>query len=183
MLQLAGSRPQGSDWVRQIREGDQAAFETLFRTCAPGLCAFVTRYVGSRSAAEDVVQDLFLSLWKKREELEITGPIDTYLYRAARNRALNQLRHTRVEDRFRTAVLERDDGATTSPEVEILEMLEVQEALQTLPARCRLVFTLHHHQGLTYAGIARSLGLSIKTVETQMGRALKSLRAWAVSRD
>jgi RNA polymerase sigma-70 factor, ECF subfamily len=182
MLQLAEGRPQGSEWVGRIRAGDESAFETLFRACAPGLCLFATRYLGSRSAAEDLVQELFLSLWKKRGELEITGPVDTYLYRAARNRALNQLRHSQVEERFRTAVLERGMEGAISPDVEILEMLDVQDAIQGLPPRCRLVFTLHHHHGLTYADIARSLGLSIKTVETQMGRALKSLRAWAASR-
>ena len=166
------------EWIQRIRVGDEAAFEALFRAFAPGLCAFLGRYVQSRAVAEDLVQDLFLTLWNKREELEITGTVDTYLFGAARNRALNHLRHERVADRFRTTVLERATPQALSNEVEILELLEVQEAVDTLPARCRLIFTLHHHQGLTYQEIAHSLGLSIKTVETQMGRALKALRAW-----
>jgi RNA polymerase sigma-70 factor (ECF subfamily) len=169
---------QAPQWVQRIRLGDEAAFESLFRAFAPGLCAFLGRYVESRAVAEDLVQDLFLTLWHKREELQITGTVDSYLFGAARNRALNYLRHERVTDRFRTSILERGEPHGSSEEGEILEMLEVQGAVETLPARCRLIFSLHHHHGLTYAEIARSLGLSVKTVETQMGRALKALRTW-----
>jgi RNA polymerase sigma-70 factor (ECF subfamily) len=172
---LQAEAPQ---WIQRIRQGDQAAFESLFRAFAPGLCAFLGRYVESRSVAEDLVQDLFLTLWQKRGEMEITGTVDSYLFGAARNRALNYLRHQRVADRFRTTVLERAEPVGFSEEGEILEMLEVQEAVETLPPRCRLIFTLHHHQGLTYADIATSLGLSVKTVDTQMGRALRALRTW-----
>jgi DNA-directed RNA polymerase specialized sigma24 family protein len=59
----------GQDWIQPLREGDVAAFESLFRAFAPGLCTFVTRYVDSRTVAEDLVQDLFLTLWRKREEI------------------------------------------------------------------------------------------------------------------
>jgi RNA polymerase sigma-70 factor, ECF subfamily len=178
MQRATSAQPGASDWIQPLRQGDSAAFESLFRAFAPGLCTFVARYVDSRSVAEDLVQDLFLTLWRKREEIRIDGTVDLYLYGAARNRALNYLRHQRVEERFRTAVLDRPDSHLALREGEILELLEVQEAIDSLPARCRLIFSMHHQQGLTYADIARSLGLSIKTVETQMGRALKALRAW-----
>ena len=178
MQRVTYDHASAADWIQPLRDGDAVAFESLFRAFAPGLCTFVARYVDSRAIAEDLVQDLFLTLWRKREEIAIDGAVDVYLFGAARNRALNYLRHQRVEDRFRTMVLERSDSQVVLREGEILELLEVQEAIDTLPARCRLIFSLHHQQGLTYAEIARSLGLSIKTVETQMGRALKALRAW-----
>jgi RNA polymerase sigma-70 factor, ECF subfamily len=181
-MQRATSAQAGTaDWIQPLRKGDPAAFETLFRAFAPGLCTFVARYVESRTVAEDLVQDLFLTLWRKREDIEIDGTVDLYLFGAARNRALNYLRHQRVEERFRTTVLSRPDAHLSLREGEILELLEVQEAIDTLPARCRLIFSMHHQQGMTYAEIARSLGLSIKTVETQMGRALKALRAWVLA--
>lgn len=181
-MQRAKSAHDGTaDWIQPLRQGDPVAFESLFRAFAPGLCTFVARYVESRSVAEDLVQDLFLTLWRKREDIEIDGTVDLYLFGAARNRALNYLRHQRVEERFRTTVLGRSDAHLSLREGEILELLEVQEAIDTLPARCRLIFSMHHQQGLTYAEIARSLGLSIKTVETQMGRALKALRAWILA--
>jgi RNA polymerase sigma-70 factor, ECF subfamily len=181
MQRAPSAQAVGSDWIQTLRQGDTAAFESLFRAFAPGLCSFVARYVDSRPVAEDLVQDLFLTIWRKREEIQIDGTVDLYLFGAARNRALNYLRHQRVEERFRTRVLERSDSHLALREGEILELLEVQEAIDTLPTRCRLIFSMHHQQGQTYAEIARTLGLSIKTVETQMGRALKALRAWTLA--
>jgi RNA polymerase sigma-70 factor (ECF subfamily) len=167
---------RGPEWVERIRAGDEAAFEALFRALAPGLCALVTRYVGARAVAEEIVQDLFLDVWTRRTELAIDRSIGAYLFTAARNRALNHARRERrVVD---LTLLERGDQPDpASPgEAELLDALELQDAIAQLPARCRLIFTLNRHQDLSYTEIAASLGLSVKTVETQMGRALKALR-------
>ena len=172
---------QAPQWMQRIQGSDVAAFECLFRAYAPGLCAFVGRYVRSAAVAEDLIQDLFLTLWQKRAEIRITGSVDTYLFGAAKHRALNYLRHERVEDRFCASLLEEWDARSITGESEILDLLEVQEAIESLPARCRLIFTLNRRQGLTYGEIADSLGLSVKTVETQMGRALKALRNWSAA--
>ncbi|MGH7718894.1 MAG: RNA polymerase sigma-70 factor [Gemmatimonadaceae bacterium] len=168
---------QGSEWIEQIRQGDEVAFEALFRAFAPGLCAFIARYVGSRAIAEELVQDLFLSLWRKRSELVVRQAVTTYLFTAARNRALNYLGRERTAKQWRASLRRADDPDPSAPsEGELLEMLELQDAIERLPARCRLIFTLNRQQEMTYGEIATSLGLSIKTVETQMGRALKALR-------
>ena len=169
---------QGSEWLARVREGDERAFETLFRAFAPGLVAFVARYVDSRSVAEELVQDLFLRLWQKRAELTVDQAVTGYLYAAARNRAINHLEHERVAGRFANAVVGRIDEASASGETELLGMLDLQDAVERLPARCRLIFTLSRQHDMTYAQIAQSLGISVKTVEAQMGRALKALRDW-----
>jgi RNA polymerase sigma-70 factor, ECF subfamily len=166
------------EWIERLRHGDEAAFESLFRAFAPGLCAFVTRYVDSRAVAEEIVQDLFLTLWRRRETLAIETSVTTYLFTAARNRAVNHLRRERVARRWEGVVIGRIETPGGSGEGELLEMLDLQDGIERLPARCRLIFTLSRQQGMTYGQIAESLGLSIKTVEVQMGRALKSLRAW-----
>jgi RNA polymerase sigma-70 factor, ECF subfamily len=175
----------GPEWVERIRSGNEAAFEALFRALAPGLCVLATRYVGSSQIAEEIVQDLFLQLWTHRTELAVEHSLTAYLFTAVRNRALNQVRRDRLSTHLN---LERwSDGSgdgvhiepadTSAPaETELLDGLELQDAIDRLPARCRLIFTLNRQQDMTYAEIAKSLGLSIKTVETQMGRALKSLR-------
>ena len=167
---------RGPEWVERIRAGDEAAFEALFRALAPGLCALVTRYVASRAVAEEIVQDLFLEVWTHRAELSIDRSIAAYLYTSARNRALN---HAKRERRVVDLTL-ADGGDTSDPgapgESELLDALELQDAIAQLPARCRLIFTLNRHQDLSYTEIATSLGLSVKTVETHMGRALKALR-------
>jgi RNA polymerase sigma-70 factor (ECF subfamily) len=175
----------GAEWMQRIRDGDDAVYETLFRTFAPGLCSFVTRYVDERAVAEELVQDVFLSLWDHRATVHITGSAQSYLFAAARNRALNYIEHERVVDRFRISVLTRMTAADASVqgEAECFAALEMQEALSRLPARCRLVFNLQRNHGMTYDEVAAALGISVKTVEVQMGRALKTLRAWYTAQE
>jgi RNA polymerase sigma-70 factor, ECF subfamily len=165
----------GSEWLARIRAGDEAAFEALFRALAPGLCALSARYVESPSVAEELVQDLFLDLWRRREQLAMEQGLTAYLVTATRHRALNHLRHERRIVGWTPGVADGMAGDNAG-ESELLDALELQDAIAALPARCRLIFTLSRHQDMTYTEIAASLGLSVKTVETQMGRALKSLR-------
>ena len=155
-------------------------FETLFRAHYAPLCDFVYGYVRSREAAQELIQDLFLRLWELRETSD-TAPLTTaYLYTAARNRALRYLRHQRVVARWEERAA-REAGVPEGRVDEDLHCREVAEAVQgaidELPERCRLIFTMSRHQELTYGEIAEVLGISVKTVETQMWRALKSLRA------
>lgn len=169
---------QSPEWVERIRAGDERAFEALFRALAPGLCVVVTRYVESRQVAEELVQELFFDIWTRRAQLVIEQSITSYLYTAARNRALNHAKRERRVVPWRAAAeahAAKHDPASPS-ESELLDALEVQDAIEQLPPRCRLIFTLNRQQEMTYGEIAASLGLSIKTVETQMGRALKALR-------
>jgi RNA polymerase sigma-70 factor, ECF subfamily len=167
----------GSEWIERVRAGNEAAFESLFRTFAPGLCVLATRYVQSRAVAEELVQDLFFDLWSRRSELVIEGTIAAYLATATRNRALNHLKRDRLAARWRATSAPPSEVDLTAPtESDLLDALELQDAIDQLPVRCRLIFNLSRQQDMTYADIAKSLGLSIKTVETQMGRALKVLR-------
>ena len=169
----------GPKWIARLRAGDEAAFEALFRALAPGLCALVTRYVGSRAVAEELVQELFFDLWQRRGELAPEQAITRYLSVAARHRALNWLRHERRITPWTATTAARYDAepdASSPDESELLDTLELQDAVAQLPARCRLIFTLSRQHDMSYGEIAGSLGLSIKTVETQMGRALKALR-------
>jgi RNA polymerase sigma-70 factor, ECF subfamily len=123
-----------------------------------------------------VVQDLFFDLWTRRQHLVIEQALTSYLYIAARNRALNVMKRD-LRAAAHATELAREPVAHASPgESELLDALEVQDAIAQLPARCRLIFTLNRQQDMSYGEIAASLGLSIKTVETQMGRALKAMR-------
>lgn len=168
--------PSGT-WIERIRAGDTAAFEALFRTFAPALCAFVAPYVGSRAVAEDLVQELFLAIWRRRDVLHIEGPVRAYLFTAAKHRALNHLEQEQSREGCHTRWLERVDVSTSSDGGMLLDVLDVQQAVEQLPARCRLIFTLSRQHGMSYGEIASTLGLSVKTVEVQVGRALKTLRA------
>jgi RNA polymerase sigma-70 factor, ECF subfamily len=154
-------------------------YDALFRAFAPGLAAFLARYVGSPATAEDLVQDLFCALWADRARTRIDGSMRTYLFTAARNRALNHLRHQRVADRYQRAVGQSWEWSDPSApgEATLLARVEAQRAIAALPPRCRRIFSLCREQHLSHRQIATLLGISVKTVEVQMGRALKSLRA------
>jgi RNA polymerase sigma-70 factor (ECF subfamily) len=166
--------------ARRIREGDVAAFEIVFRGNYGGLCSFVRQHLGSADAAEEVVQDVFLNVWRGRGGIDPEQSLRAYLYRAARNTALNQLKRRKLEARWLGAAAANPQSSTPLADDAVREQeltIAIQQKVAALPERCRLIFTLSREQGLSYSEIADALGISVKTVETQMGRALKSLRA------
>jgi RNA polymerase sigma-70 factor (ECF subfamily) len=169
---------QSAEWIAQIRQGDEVAFEHLYRAFAPGLIAFAASYVGSGGVAEELVQELFLTLWRRRTELTINSAVPTYLFTAIRNQAIDHLRRERRLVSWDAAVVGRISDEVAPREGMLLDVLDLQDAIRRLPARCRLIFTLSREHGMTYDQIAQSLGLSVKTVEVQMGRALQRIRAW-----
>lgn len=173
--------PTDAELLRRLRAGDERALEAIFRAHYAGMCAFVLRFVHAPDVAEELVQDVFLKLWTKREQISEIDALKTYLYRAARNTALNSLRRRKLEQNWEAQEAAHGEPVSNvSPDQETSTdelALAVKGAVDRLPGRCREVFLLSREGGLTYLQIAASLGISIKTVETQMGRALKSLRS------
>lgn len=181
-------RPDGAPDDRTllagVSAGDEAAFARLFHRYYATLCAFAIRYTGTRTPAEEVVEDVLTRLWEVRAELDVRESLRSYLYAAVRNRALNRARGERVEGR----ALERALANGTMPgmaqpqspldeEVQADEFAAaVERAVEELPPRTREVFLLHRQRGLTYVRIADQLGITPKTVENLLGRALKHLR-------
>jgi RNA polymerase sigma-70 factor (ECF subfamily) len=156
-----------------------AAFDALVADHCDRLCRFVYRYVGSREEAEDIVQEIFLAIWERGYEWEGRDPLP-FLYKAAHNRAISRARHESVHARWQLQASTADEPAAAAVDTELAES-ELTNALacaiEGLPERCRLVFTMSREQGLSHAEIARLLGLSPKTVESHIWRALTSLRA------
>ena len=155
-----------------------SAFDELVRAHYGRLCNFAYRFVRSRDGAEDVVQEVFARLWQQREQFDVRDPLP-YLYQAVRNRLVTSRRHELVRERWRAGVdHEGRHAPDAASEVELADLRRaVARAIDALPERCRLIFTMSREQDLSYAEIARILDISVKTVETQMGRALKTLRA------
>jgi RNA polymerase sigma-70 factor (ECF subfamily) len=172
------------EWLDRVRAGDAQAFEALFRAFVGPLCSFAYSYVESESLAQEIVQDLFTRLWDRRGTLERPRSVRAYLYGATRNRVLNELRHARVERAFLTRALRleaaRTEGPRPVPPEDDLNAsalaAAVQRAVAELPPRCREVFTLTRDRQLSYAEAAEVLGISPKTVEIHVGRALALLR-------
>ena len=167
-----------SVWAAQIRAGNADAFEKLFNAYCQPLINFAARYAKDVALAENMVQDVFLKIWKNREQLDPGLNIRAYLYTAVKNAALKHLRHADIRQKS----VDRIKGLTAparTPEDDLTEQEltdSIQRAIASLPDRCHKIFCMNRFDGLTYAEIAEVQNVSVKTVETHMGRALKSLR-------
>lgn len=162
----------------RLRRGDDAAYEAIFRQWYAPLVATTAALLRDTGPAEEVVQDVLLELWRRRESLTLEQSLRAYLFQASRNRALNYLRRQRVETRgeptIAAAMPTPDQADTEVREAELREAIQV--AIAGLPDRCREVFELSRIQGLKYSEIATEMGISVKTVEAQMGKALRVMR-------
>jgi RNA polymerase sigma-70 factor (ECF subfamily) len=169
--------------VARIRSGDEAAFDRLFRLCYGPLVDFAQRYTTSREDAEEVITDLFLRIWDMRAQWDVHGAVTTYLFAAARNRALNVRAVRDTEDRgyarLRLAVGTHDDDAGVDPmlAIDAAELsVPVRRALGMLSPRGREVFLLTQRDGLSIREVAGALGVSASTVQTHLARAVNALR-------
>jgi RNA polymerase sigma-70 factor (ECF subfamily) len=164
--------------IASIRAGDRGAFEGLFRTWYARLADYAFRISGSRDGAEDAVQDVFIAVWQRRASIPDAPKLPAYLHRAVRNRVLNQIRDITTADRVATQI-GIEPGEAPHADASVLEgelRDAIASALAELPPRTREVFELSREQGLTYQQIADTLEISVKTVETLMGRGLRVLR-------
>jgi RNA polymerase sigma-70 factor (ECF subfamily) len=150
-------------------------FVQAFHQHYAGMCRFVRRYVGSDAAAEDVVQDVWATLWQRG--VDANRLAKAYLYTAARNRALHVVEHQAVEGRHTESVQAEPVTSPAADAAELDEMtIAAQRAVEALPDRCRAIYRMVRNDGLSYAEVAELLGISVSTVEVQMWRALKKLR-------
>ncbi|CAN5533480.1 RNA polymerase sigma-70 factor [soil metagenome] len=167
----------GENDIANAWKQDEKAFEDLFRRLYPPLCKNANMLLNDSDEAEETVQNVFISLWEKRKEMEITISIKSYLYKAVRNASLNRIKHGKVRKLY---VEEQQYLSPSIPATEISIQNElhaqIQKAIEKLPEQCRLIFKLSRFEELKYSEIAEQLGISIKTVENQMGKALKIMR-------
>jgi RNA polymerase sigma-70 factor (ECF subfamily) len=176
---MRDTTPEQAALVHRIKAGDQSAFEVVFRAHYAKLANYAQHLVHSADAAEDVVQEVFVTLWAHRDRLATPDNLVAYLYRAVRNRGLNVLRKRRQVAAWqaRQVELEPPESPPADRDAEHEEVdRAIKAAAATLPPRSREVFELSRERGLTYRQIAETLGISIKTVETLMSRALKVVR-------
>jgi RNA polymerase sigma-70 factor, ECF subfamily len=160
-----------------LRRGDDSAFAEIFRTFYPSLVGAAERVVVERAAAEDVVQEVMLELWRRRESMPAELRLRAYLFQSTRNRALNQIRHLRVVREGEPHAPHPYAPPPTEAESVAGELdAALRLAVLELPPEVRETFRMSRVDGLTYPEIARALEISIKTVEARMGRALRLLR-------
>lgn len=153
-------------------------FEEVFYTYHADLCFFAHKMLGDEEDAKNIVQEVFIEIWEKRNSFEITQSIKAYLYRSVNNRCLNHLKHLTVRKKhaeYSLRMAEETESPTDHLEYRELEA-DVSDALNSLPEQCRKVFLMSRMENLKYKEIAEKLDISQKTVEVHMGKALRILR-------
>lgn len=167
------------DLVRGLNKGNINSYKTIFNNYYEKLFQFALRYVYHKEIAEEIVQDVFIIIWEKRKELNITDSLSSYLFTSVKNRSISYLRSklSKVELSADDHSILKTDNKIYENSIEFSELeKEIHNAISLLPERCKLIFNLSRNSGLTYKQIAFQLNISPESVKTQIGIALKRLK-------
>jgi len=166
--------------IRRLSLKDEQAFELLFRRYYDMLCRFATHFIHDQQLAEDIVQEVFYKLWRNPSNLNSQKNIASYLMKAVQNQGINILDHEQIERKYAQIILSTQSESHQPTQFEQLHVHELEKkissAMNKLSPGVREIFELSRNHGLKYREIAEQLQISIKTVETQMSRALVILR-------
>ncbi len=164
--------------VALFKKDKEHAIEVLFRNYYKYVCNVLYPVLKDKPVIEDIAQDVFYDLWRKKEKLEINTSLSAYLKRAAINKALNHIRDQRMKfDDYADVPLIKSPELNSQRKIEVQEMeMLVQNTINQLPERCRIIFSLSRYEQMSYREIAKQLDISVKTVENQISKALKELR-------
>lgn len=167
-----------SEILSKIKNGDKTAYENVFREHYGSLCSFANNYVFDLDESQDIVQEFFFHIWINRTQLPESISLKAYFYTSVKNRCLNVLKHQKIVEKHRTYSYSTENEAIYEDELQ--EQVELHEKLritiEQLPPERKKILILHKYEGLKYREIAEKLNISVKTVENQMGKALKFLR-------
>jgi len=168
-----------NDIIDRLKANDRTALRDIFQSEYLSVCKTIHRFIRDKNLVEDLAQEVFLRLWDKREKINITSSLSAYIRRMAINEALGYLRKNK---KFEEEEINPDIslGQDYSGEDDYLynELQgNIMAAIESLPPKCKTVFQLSRFEEMTYQQIADQMGISIKTVENQMGKALRVLRS------
>jgi RNA polymerase sigma-70 factor (ECF subfamily) len=168
-----------SEIIGRIRQGDKQEFEKLFRSSYVSLVRYAKRFLKDHDTAEEIVQDLFFRLWQDRGNITIESSLNGYLFRSVHNKSLHFIEHQKVIERHAGEIAASADE-TAEPVTDAIYYSELQSkvarVLERLPEKCSVIFRMSRFEGLKYNEIAEKLSVSLKTVEANMGKALKEFR-------
>ena len=151
-------------------------FETIFKQYYEGLCRYALVWLKDKDESEEIVQKVFVTIWEKRRELEIQTSVKAYLYKSVYHASLNAIKQKKKQEDYLHMKQEKEEiSYQTTQSTKELE-LQIDKAIKQLPEQCGLIFKMSRFQDLKYREIADVLNISIKTVENQMGKALRLMR-------
>lgn len=163
--------------LKLIKQENEMAFKGLFELYFAPLCRFVCFFIKDSKISEDIVLDIFISLWENRKTLQIQATLKAYLFQSARNRALNYIRDNErfvTVDNFSPWERFENDDSLETRELQHL----IQEAILSLPPKCKEIFNKSRIEERSNKEIANQMNISIKAVEAQITRALRIIRAY-----
>ncbi len=165
--------------ILKILNGDKTAFEKLFRQFYPMLCSYANQILHDPVEAEEIVQEFFVQFWQKREDLDVRTSLKSYLFRSVHNRCLNLIKHHKIREAYTQNVQqENPEPVADSPDTGDTKILQkaIQNAIESLPPERKKVFLMVRYEERRYKEVAEILGISVRTVENQMGKAMQFLR-------
>lgn len=164
-------------WIMPVAPSKEVVFEQVFKEHYKRLYAYAVTILKDEVMGEEMVQQVFLKLWETDGLDNITGSVTGYLYRAVHNASLNHLKHLKVRQAYQTYVATQPQYETATETIAVKELqTRLDKALNDLPEQCRTIFQMSRFEHLKYQEIADKLQLSVKTVENQIGKALRILR-------
>lgn len=165
--------------INRLKRGEEAAYEMLFREYYQLLTVFANKYVRDIETSKEIVQDLFVHLYEKRNRLDINSSLKSYLFRSTQNRSINYINAQKIRNKYAEHVKFNTSLEENSLENEV-NKTELEHALyraiDDLPPKCQTIFKMNRFEGLSNNEIAEKLSLSKRTIETQISKALKILR-------
>jgi RNA polymerase sigma-70 factor (family 1) len=163
--------------IEEIRNGNQFAFEKVFRLLYADLCRYANNMLRNQDEAEDLVQNTFVAFWEKRQQIMVVGSLKAYLYKSVYNHCLNKIKHGKIRLEHESYVINNFSEASLG-QPHIANELEgnIEKAIEKLPEQCQKIFKMSRFDELKYQEIADILEISVKTVENQIGKALKIMR-------
>jgi len=176
---LTGLESNDTNLIGLIKSGNKQAFDEVFLKHFKSLHAYAFTIIKEKDDAEEIVQNVFVRIWTKRAQLKTDGFLKPFLYRSVHNESLNYLKHQKVRSNFNVHYADavKSDTGNLNTEIMATELEKnIHSAINELPEKCRNVFQLSRFDQMKYQEIADALNISIKTVENQMGKALKILR-------
>lgn len=166
-----------SGLIQRLRAGHAEGFEELYELFFSSLSVYAYKIVADAEVAKEIVQELFIYMWDQKQEINIRISLRSYLFQSVHNRCLNYVKYLAAEERRKEKYSLTIPSEMYHDQLESLEFeKEVFDFIETMPEQCRKIFKLCRFEQKTYAETAQILGLSVKTVEVQMGKALKLLR-------
>jgi RNA polymerase sigma-70 factor (ECF subfamily) len=161
----------------KIKHGDEEAFNHAFNLYYSRLTFFADHLVHDFDLSRSIVQDVFVDLWINHENLDIHFSLKSFLFQTVKNKALNVLKHRKVESKFLAEQKKKDEPVSVQDFMEEAELNDkINSAIQELPPKCKEIFMLCRFEELKYSEIAERLNISVKTVEMQISIALKKIR-------